>query len=118
MSDNNDPFNIFDPAGGFKRARGANRGAPAKIMTQLVKPDAYAQTAAAALGAWLTTSAPFLKALETSMGRSLAAYNMPSRADVTALAERLTNIEMRLDDLDAKLDEMKRAAPRVTARGK
>ena len=30
---------------------------------------------------------------------------MPTRTDITGLAERLTHIEMRLDDLEAKLDE-------------
>lgn len=31
--------------------------------------------------------------------------SLPSRTEVVSLAERLTNIEMRLDDMDAKLDE-------------
>jgi len=31
---------------------------------------------------------------------------MPSRVDFIGLAERLTNVEMRLDDLDAKLDRI------------
>jgi hypothetical protein len=35
---------------------------------------------------------------------------MPSRADVISLAERLTHIEMRLDDLEAKLEENSRPA--------
>jgi hypothetical protein len=113
MSDNNDPFNVFDPTGVFKSARDANMEAWAKMMVQVVNTDAYSQTTAAALGAWLATSGPFLKAVEASMAKSLAAYNMPSRADMTSLAERLTNIEMRLDDLDAKLDEMKQTAPRA-----
>jgi hypothetical protein len=34
---------------------------------------------------------------------------MPSRADFVSLAQRLTNIEMRLDDLDAKLDRFESA---------
>jgi len=34
---------------------------------------------------------------------------MPSRADVLSLAERFTNVEMRLDDMDAKLDRIERA---------
>ena len=62
------------------------------------------------MDAWLTTSAPFRKAIETTMTQALTKLNMPTRADVTSLAERLTNIEMRLDDLEAKLDEA--AAPR------
>jgi hypothetical protein len=42
---------------------------------------------------------------------------MPTRADVTGLAERLTNIEMRLDDLDAKIDALAPArAPEQAAR--
>ena len=36
------------------------------------------------------------------MTQTLANLNLPSRDDVTRLAERLTNIEMRLDDLDAQ----------------
>jgi putative protein kinase ArgK-like GTPase of G3E family len=31
---------------------------------------------------------------------------MPSRPDFIALAQRITNIEMRLDDMDAKLDQI------------
>jgi hypothetical protein len=42
------------------------------------------------------------------MAQSLRQLNMPTREDFVGLAERLTHIEMRLDDLDAKLDEMER----------
>ena len=38
------------------------------------------------------------------MLRVLEQLSMPSRPDFIALAERITNIEMRLDDMDAKLD--------------
>ncbi len=34
---------------------------------------------------------------------------MPSRAEVTVIAERLVNVEMRLDDLDAKLTAIQNA---------
>jgi len=44
------------------------------------------------------------------MTRTLALLNMPTRSDVSSLAERLTNIELRLDDLDARLDEIRSAA--------
>jgi hypothetical protein len=36
----------------------------------------------------------------------LEQLSMPSRADFVGLAERATNIEMRLDDMDAKLDRI------------
>ena len=62
------------------------------------------------LDAWLSSSGPFRKMVEKTMSQALANLSMPSRDDVTHLAERLTNIEMRLDDLDAKLDEALRSA--------
>jgi hypothetical protein len=40
---------------------------------------------------------------------------MPSRADVVSIAERMTNIEMRLDDLDAKLDTIQRSIMQAAA---
>ena len=33
---------------------------------------------------------------------------MPSRQDFAALADRFTNLEMRLDDMDAKLDRIEK----------
>ncbi len=57
------------------------------------------------LDAWLVSSGPFKKAIESSMAQTLAQLNLPTRDDVTRIAERLTNIEMRLDDLDARLTE-------------
>jgi hypothetical protein len=89
-----------------------------KMMVQLVNTEAYAQATGAMLDAWLATSAPFRKALEATMTQVLTNLNMPTRADVTGLAERLTNIEMRLDDLEAKIDEGQRAARKPAAKPK
>ncbi|HYT92961.1 MAG TPA: hypothetical protein VEL76_29860 [Gemmataceae bacterium] len=114
MSETN-TFNPLDPMGVFKTMRDANTDAWAKAMVQLVNSDPYAQATGTMLDAWLTTSAPFRKALETVMTQVLAKLNMPTRADVTSLAERLTNIEMRLDDLDAKLEESRRPARKAAA---
>ena len=86
-----------------------------KMMIQMVNTDAYAQASSAMLDAWLTNSAPFRKAIETTMTQALTQLNMPTRSDVTSLAERLTNIEMRLDDLEAKLDERPRSAPKAAS---
>lgn len=105
MTQTDNDFNPFDPTGMFKDMRDANLDAWAKSMVELVNTDAYAESTGAMLDAWLTTSGPFRKAMEESMSRTLEQLNMPTRDDVTRIAERLTNIEMRLDDLDAKLDE-------------
>ena len=59
------------------------------------------------LDAYLTVSAPFREAVEKAMLKTLEQLAMPTRADVVSIAERMTNIEMRLDDLDAKLDSIR-----------
>ena len=89
----------------MKSVRDANMDAWAKMMVNLVQSEAYAESTAAMLDAWLTSSGPFQKAIESSMAQTLAKLNLPTRDDVTRIAERLTNIEMRLDDLDARLHE-------------
>lgn len=114
MSQTNDSYNPFDPTGMMKSMRDANMEAWSKMMIQLVNSDPYAQATGAMLDAWLSASVPFRKALETTMTQALTKLNLPSRAEVTSLAERLTHIEMRLDDMDAKLDEIRRL-PRKAA---
>jgi hypothetical protein len=119
MSQNNDTFNPFDPTGMLKGLRDANLDAWSKMMIDLVNTDAYARATGTMLDAWLANSAPFREALQLALTQVLTKVNLPTRAEVTGLAERLTNIEMRLDDLDAKLDETLRAPKgRAGARAK
>ena len=107
--ENNGNFNPFDPTGILKTIRDANMETWSKMMIESVNTDAYARVTAEMLDVWLSNSTPFRKAIEAAMTKALGNLNMPSRAEVISLAERLTNIEMRLDDLEAKLDESLRA---------
>ncbi len=104
MSDKHETMNIFDPTGMMKGMRDASMEQWSKVMTDFVMSDAYAAANAEMLNAWLTTSSPFRTAMETAVNQSLSAMNIASRDDYMRMADRLTNIEMRLDDLDAKLD--------------
>ena len=113
MSQKSENSNPFDPTGMFKNMRDAGMEAWSKMMIQMVNSEAYAQATAAMLDAWLTTSAPSRKAIESTMTQVLTQLNMPVRSDVTGLAERLTHIEMRLDDLEAKLDERSQPASKA-----
>ena len=106
----NETLNPFDPTGLFKGLRDSNLDAWSKMMIQFVNSDAYAQATATLLDSWLTNSWVFRKAIEASMTQALTNLNMPTRDDITRLAERLTNMELRLDDLEVKLDEARRAA--------
>ena len=95
--------------------RDAGMDAWSKMMIQLVNTEAYAKASGAMLDAWLISSAPFRKAIETTMSQALTQLNMPTRTDITTLGERLTHIEMRLDDLEAKLDERPRPEPKAAS---
>jgi hypothetical protein len=112
MTPNNEPFNPFDPTGLFKEMRTTSLDAWSKAMIQAVNSEAYARATAVMLDAWLANSVPFRKALEGAMAQALAAANMPTRTDVINLAERLTHIELRLDDLEARLEESPRGGRR------
>jgi hypothetical protein len=117
MSQKNENGSLFDPTGMIKSMRDASLESWSKMMIQLVNTEAYAQASGAMMDAWLTTSTPFRRAIETTMTQVLTQLNMPMRSDITSLADRLTNIELRLDDMEAKLDDMQRAA-RKTAPAK
>jgi hypothetical protein len=105
----------LDPLGTWRAARDASQEiwqmtrdisleTWSKLMIDMVNSEEYSQATSQWLDAYLTLSQPFQRVLETTMTQALSGLNMPTRADVTNLAERMTNVEMRLDDLDAKLD--------------
>ena len=93
----------------WRGMRDAYLDAWSKSMVEMVNSEAYAQATGAMLDTYLTVSTPFREAVEKAMLKTLEQLAMPSRADIVSIAERMTNIEMRLDDLDAKLDEMHKA---------
>ncbi len=101
-----DPFGMMEI---WKQSRDANLEMWAKSMTDLVNSDEYAQMTGTALAQSLALSQPFRQMMERTMTSTLQMLNMPSRMEVTTLAERAVNIEMRLDDLDAKLSTNQKA---------
>jgi hypothetical protein len=77
-----------------------------KTMVETVNSEAYVKATGAILDTYLSASSPFRETIEKAMLHALQQLSMPSRADFVGLAERVTNIEMRLDDMDAKLDSI------------
>src|SRR5271165_2162756 len=98
---NNKPFDPMEP---WRGMRDVYLDVWAKSMVDMVNSEAYSQATGAMLDTYLTMSAPFREAVEKAMLKTLEQLAMPTRADVISIAERMTNIEMRLDDLDAKID--------------
>lgn len=86
-----------------------------KLMIDLVNSEAYSQATSQWLNTYLTVSQPFQDVLEKTMTQVLSKLNMPSRSEVTSIAQRLTHIELRLDDLDARFDEIQHALQALTA---
>ena len=104
----------FDPMGAFRQMRDAYLDVWAKAMVDTVNTEAYAKATGSMLDAYLAVSSPFREAVEKAMQQALQQLSMPSRADFVGLAERLTNVEMRLDDMDAKLDRIDRVLSKPT----
>ena len=98
----------YDPIGAFREMRDSYLDAWAKAMVETVNSDAYAKATGMLLDTYLSASSPFREAVEKTMLQTLQQLSMPSRADFVSLAERLTNIEMKLDDLDAGLERIEK----------
>ena len=98
----------FDPMEPWRGVRDVYLDTWAKTMVDMVNTEAYAQATGTMLDTYLTASSPFREAVEKAMLKTLEQLAMPSRADVVSIADRMTNIEMRLDDMDAKLDVIRK----------
>jgi hypothetical protein len=106
----------LDPMEPWREMRDVYLDAWSKTMVDMVNREDYAQASGAMLDTYLTVSIPFREVVEKAMLKTLEQLAMPSRADVISIADRMTNIEMRLDDMDAKLDKaLARVAPLGTS---
>lgn len=96
----------FDPFEPYREMRDAYLDAMSKNMVDTVNSEAYAKATGAMLDWTLTAAAPFREALEKSTQQAMQQLSVPSRQEIAALAERFTNLELRVDDMDAKLDRV------------
>ncbi|HEV2134871.1 MAG TPA: hypothetical protein VGR47_11600 [Terracidiphilus sp.] len=106
MADTKDGAKTYDPFEPFREMRDAYLENLSKTMIDAVNTEGYAQASGAMLDYYLTASSSFRDAMEKSMLQTLQQLSLPSRQEVSTLAERFTNVEMRLDDMDAKLDRL------------
>lgn len=105
----------YDPFEPFRGMRDAYLESLSKAMIDVVNTEGYAQTTGAMLDYYLTASSSFRETLEKTMHQTLQQLSLPSRQEVASLAERFTNVEMRLDDIDAKLDKLVKATVHAKA---
>lgn len=95
-----------DPFETFRKLRDSYFEGMSKVLVDAVNTEEYAQATGTLLKNYVTYSAPIREVMDKSMVMALEQFSLPSRQQVVALAERFTNLEMRLDDLDAKLDQL------------
>ncbi len=98
------PDKPFDPIEAWRAMRDAGLEAWSRTMEQTVNSEEDARATGAMLDSCLAASAPARDAMQSLMLAALQQLQMPSRSEVASLAERLTSVEMKLDDLDAKMD--------------
>ena len=77
-----------------------------KAMSDVVNSESFARAMGEYVESALEASMLLRRQAEAAMEMYLKQMNLSSRQDVIGLAERLTRLEMRLDDLDAKTDEV------------
>ena len=114
-SDKGNAVNPFDPLGFWRTTQDSALDSWSKSMVELVNSQPYAEATARMLDSYLSMSIPVRKLLSQTMEQTLSQFNMPSRTEVISLAERLTNIEMRLDDMDARMDDILRLLKSVAS---
>jgi hypothetical protein len=79
-----------------------------KYLIETVNTEAYAQASGAALNSYLNVAAPLKEPMEQALLRTLEQLHIPTSSDFASLAGRMTNIEMQLDNADAKLDRIEK----------
>jgi len=97
-----------DPTETFREMRDAYLEIWSKNLIETVNSEGYAKASGAALDGFLAVAAPFKEPTDKAMLTMLQQLNMPTSEDFVGLAGRFTNVELLLDNLDAKLDRIEK----------
>ncbi|MGD0647624.1 MAG: hypothetical protein ABR971_06500 [Acidobacteriaceae bacterium] len=97
-----------DPTEKFRELRDAYLEIWSKNLIETVNSEGYAKASGAALDGFLAVAAPLKEPTEKAMLTMLQQFNMPTSADFMGLSGRFANVELLLDNLDAKLDRIEK----------
>jgi hypothetical protein len=78
----------------------------ADAMSETFTSERFAESVGKQMETSLDAMAMVRRQVTELMEQYLEQVSLPSRKEILSLAERLTNMEMVLDDLDAKMDEV------------
>ena len=76
----------------------------AGTMSDTVASKSFAESMAQQMESGLDTMSMVRQQMGSFMDQYLKQMNLPTRSEVLSLGQRFTQIEMRLDDLDAKME--------------
>ena len=77
----------------------------ADVLSQTATSPVFAQSMGEQMQGFMEGTKLIRQQMKTSMEQTLKQMNVPSREQIVGLAERLTHVEMRVDDIEAKVDE-------------
>ena len=78
----------------------------ASAASEMVSSKGFADSMAQQLESSLSGAQLMRRQMSEIMEQSLQQMSLPTRKEILSIAERLTHVEMRLDDMEAKLDEV------------
>jgi hypothetical protein len=93
----------------LRDVRDAGMDAWAKVTLRLTSSHQYKRLQGFIAKPTLMAIALFRTTTESAMSRVLGRLNMPSRGDLLMLSQRMTHIEMVLDDVAAGFDQFRRS---------
>jgi uncharacterized protein Yka (UPF0111/DUF47 family) len=78
----------------------------AGAASEMVSSKSFADSMAQQLDSTLSMTQLVRRQMSEIMEQSLQQMSLPTRKQVLSIAERMTNIEIRLDDMEARLDKV------------
>src|SRR3954471_3235078 len=101
----------FDVIGQLRKMRDQGMDTWAKAAIRFTSSDRYQRMTGVLAQPGLLATALVRNSTEKAMSDLLARLNMPSREEVLSLSQRLTRIEVVLDDLSAAVDAFRNPHP-------
>ena len=106
MSENNSEIPNIDPFAQMFQFYDAFSKSWSNVMSDTVASKSFAES----MGQQMEGNLEAMKLMRQQIGGWMEQYlqqmNLPTRTEVISLSERLTKLEMVMDDIDAKLDEV------------
>ena len=106
MTHTKQPPNSFDPFSQWQAMRDRGMESWSSAMKEFVHSDEYAAASAQWLDTYLTLSKSFQRVMDEAITQTLSQYKVPSTDDLKRMTERLWNMELKVDDLDARMDQV------------